>query len=145
MKSRRAILLLVTLLTAGSFISATAPAWADDDGDGGKGNDGGGESKNGSGSGIDGSSTNSLGSSYKDRDDDSARIQNAVKQGHAVSLNTLLNHIKSNYDGTVINVELEKHGPNYIYQVKLLTSDNKLRILNLDAMNLTMSETLSLY
>lgn len=160
MKSRLSNLLLIALLAATPVCIASSQAYADedegdrggerdddrdDDGDRGGGSGTGGT---GSGTGASGSSAPSsasqAGNSGKS-DDDSTEVKNAVQAGDAVSLNKLLNFVNSNYDGKVINVELDKNPVGYTYQVKLLTDDNKLRIVNLDAQKLKEQNTASLY
>jgi hypothetical protein len=158
---RRFAFLALACLALGSLTQVVAPAWAGGGGD--DKNGGGGDDKNGGGDddnsgdggeneGTGGSGTGggaSLGSSSSNsgnnKDNDSDTAQNAVKRGEAVSLSTLLSFVRSTYDAAVINVELSKRGGRYYYRVKLLTSDSKLRIVDLDALKLTTPETASIY
>lgn len=157
MKSRLSIPLLIALLAATPVCVASSQAFAGDDdhehedhheGGGdhheGGGSGGGSGSSGGTGSGS-GSSSNSQSGASGNHDDDSSEAQNVVQSGKAVSLNSLLNYVSSNYPGTVINVDLKKDGADYTYQVKLLTEDNKLRIVNLDAKQLKEQNTASIY
>jgi hypothetical protein len=153
--NRRFTILTLTMLALGQFV----PAWAGDDKNGGGGG-GGGSDKNGGdddnstsgggfGSGSGSSTANGANFSgtngYKGKDNEIDTAQKAVSHGEAVSLNKLLNHIKATYEGAVINVELVRLQGRYFYKVKILTSDNTLRVVQLDALKLTEPETASIY
>jgi uncharacterized membrane protein YkoI len=107
-----------------------------DEGDDGDDNPGGGSV---------GSSGGTNPSSNSKKPNDSGSIQDAVIQGKAVSLSKLMKFLSANYDGRVINVDLKKLDTKYVYQVKLLTPDNKLLTLKLDALKLTTPDSASLY
>ena len=68
-----------------------------------------------------------------------------VKKGKAVSMRKLLAFLDTNYQGRVINIQLNQTGKTYQYTVKLLTSDNRLKIIDLDAASLTPVTTASIY
>lgn len=150
MKSRLSTFLLIALLAATPICVTSTQAHAEDDdhehegGSGSGGNNSGGGTGTSGGTGS-GSSNGGQSNSNGNHNDDSTEVQNVVQSGNAVSLNSLLNFVNTNYNGTIINVELNKNGPDYVYQVKLLTEDNKLRIVNLDAKKLKEQNTTSLY
>jgi uncharacterized membrane protein YkoI len=151
MKTRLSTLFLLALMATAPLCTASKIAFAGSPGDDGGGDDknGGGDDKNGGddddngggnggGGGAQSPATNS-------RENETDHIQNAVKKGQAVSLSTLLTFIRATYNGTIINVDLQRRGKALIYQVKLLTAENKLKILRLDALSLTDPNTASIY
>ncbi len=153
MTSRLSTLLLIALLAAAPVCAVSTHAYADDDGERGGGERGGGERGGGDddneqdgGRGTGGSSSGSGQSSQSsNRNNDSDDVQNVVQSGKAVSLSNLLNYVNTTYPGTVINVDLKKEPDGYTYRVKLLTEDNKLRIVDLDAQQLKEQNTASIY
>lgn len=114
----------------------------DDSGSDGDVNSGGGGTGTGGGSGSIGSTQNTTSNSKLN---DSDFVLNAVLRGQAVSMRVLFNFIAATYSGTVINVDLHKQGNGFIYRIKLLTADNRLQILRLDAVKLTDQNTASIY
>jgi hypothetical protein len=165
MKTRLSSLFLVALLATAPLCAASKTAFADPPGDGGgddnnggggddkngggedndNDNDGGGTGGGGTGGGGTGGGAQNPATNSKENETETDRIQNAVKKGQAVSLSTLLTFIKTTYNGTIINVDLQKRGKSLVYQVKLLTAENRLKILRLDALSLMDPNTASIY
>ena len=155
MMNRRGFLLLLMTSLAGGFAAAGAdPALAKDGDGGGKGGgDGGGNSggdhggddggKGGSDHGDDGddgdggsnSSKGKDGDDDDDKDDDrdSSKIRNAVKRGEAESLGKILPNVRRKYPGKVINIRLTGRGSKLTYRIRLISRDNKLIEIRVDA------------
>lgn len=131
--------LLFALIT-GAMALALVPAASAKDG----ADDGGG----GSSSGSSGSSGSGSDDSDDDDDDDDnsdddhdvgseARLaREAVSHGDAVSLRRLMKHLKTNYPGRVLDVDLKRIGSAFQYRVKILQTNGKVTRLHLDAVTL---------
>jgi hypothetical protein len=157
MKTRLSTLFLLALLATAPLCAASKVAFADPPGNDGGGDDknGGGDDKNGGGDeendggtgggGAGGGGGGAQSPATNSRENETDHILNAVKKGEAVSLSTLLTFIKTTYNGTIINVDLQRRGKSLVYQVKLLTAENKLKILRLDALSLMDPNTASIY
>jgi hypothetical protein len=65
------------------------------------------------------------------RDHDRARA--AVQAGQVLPLPTLLERLARTHPGQVLDIELERDGASWIYEVKLLQSGGQLLKLELDA------------
>jgi hypothetical protein len=140
--------LFLALIVGATLVSVAPPlALADSGSGGGGGNSGnGGGGQSGDGGGDDGDdnggddsnsgsgSSGSSGSSGKSVNQDGARA--AVQAGKAASLRKLLAFISSNYSGDVLDVRLRQNGGRYIYVVKMLSRQNLLRSVVLDAKTL---------
>ncbi len=162
MNRRFATFFLISLLTGTKLVACGNAAWAEDGegsgGDGGSGGSGSGGSGSGGGNddggnddggndddgGGEDSGSGSSGSSSGSHSE-SDNIKEAVEHGKAVSLGRLMKFVNANYDGKVINVELKRQGNSYSYKVKLLTTDNKLKILTLNALTLAPADSAALY
>ena len=153
--NRRGFLLLLMTSLAGGFAAAGAdPALAKDGDGGGKGGgDGGGNSggdhggddggKGGSDHGDDGddgdggsnSSKGKDGDDDDDKDDDrdSSKIRNAVKRGEAASLGKILPAVRRKYPGKVVRIRLTGQGAKLTYRIRLISRDNKLLEVRVDA------------
>ena len=69
----------------------------------------------------------------KDDDRDSSKIRNAVKRGEAESLGKILPNVRRKYPGKVINIRLTGRGSNLTYRIRLISRDNKLMEIRVDA------------
>jgi uncharacterized membrane protein YkoI len=151
MKNKLPILLLTACLGAAQLCVASKTAFADDEDGGKKGDDhgdddhGGGDDDDGENNGGGASAGGNQNNNANSRANESDRIRDAVRSGQAVSMRKLLNFIGETYRGRVINVNLKEQNSAYVYEVKLLTIDNKLRTLSLDALKLTDPNTASIY
>lgn len=87
----------------------------------------------------------SAGTGAKDYGASNDEVRWLVRNGKAASMRKLLAFIGANYDGRIINIQLNKTGKSYRYSVKLLTNGNRLKIVELDALNLTPVTTASIY
>jgi uncharacterized membrane protein YkoI len=144
--TRRAFLAALIGISVG--LSATGALADSDDGGGSSGSNSG--SNSGSGSSNSGSGKDSEEDS-DDSDDDSdededARIGSleasaakaAVSAGKAVSLTKLIEFIKRNYPGKILDVDLKRSSGRYQYRIKILQVTGKVVKLRLDAMTLQM-------
>lgn len=157
--SRRSLLLAIVL--AANFAGGIAMA-KDGDSGGGSGNSGSGSGSSGSGSG--GSGSGGGGGDDDDGDDgddhegnggggtrhernrdndnrngdneDNERARRAVRGGKAVSLIKLKQHLADNYPGKLLNVNLRQLSGNYIYEIRILASGNRIKQLSLNALTL---------
>ena len=103
----------------------------DDDGkdDDGKDDDG----KDDDGKDDDGKDDDGKDDDGKDDDRDSSKIRNAVKRGEAESLGKILPNVRRKYPGKVINIRLTGRGSNLTYRIRLISRDNKLMEIRVDA------------
>lgn len=67
-----------------------------------------------------------------DRDDHERALQ-AVQSGQVLPLTTVLERLGRQHPGQVLEVELERDGGQWIYEIKLLSADGQLLKLKLDA------------
>jgi uncharacterized membrane protein YkoI len=63
-------------------------------------------------------------------------IDDASKADLATPLVKLISHLNKNYPGEILNVGLVQKNKQYIYKIKILTSDGKILKLKLDAKTL---------
>lgn len=68
-----------------------------------------------------------------ERDHDRAR--QALEAGEVLPLRTLLERIERDHPGQIMEVELERKGAGWIYEVKLLKTGGALVKLKIDARN----------
>jgi uncharacterized membrane protein YkoI len=127
---------LMLMLLAACF--AVTPAQADGD-NSGSGNSGSGGDA--SGGDDDSDDDNDDDNDDSDRDNrqssrDQERALKAVKGGKIVSLAKLKHHLKSTSPGKILKVELKKRSGTYFYRVRILTSDNRIKALTLNALSL---------
>lgn len=66
-----------------------------------------------------------------DRDHDHAR--RAVEDGTVLPLRRILDAVEAQFDGRVLEVELEREHDRWVYEVKLLASGGRIVELKLDA------------
>lgn len=119
--------LLLALLMSGAAIACPDAALAKD-----------GEESSGSGS------TGSGDDDHDDDDDDDGddddseadEAKSAVGEGRAVSMRRLLQHLKQNYPGRVLDVDLKRSSGRYHYRVKVLQPSGRVLRLRLDAVTL---------
>lgn len=71
---------------------------------------------------------------------DHDRARCAHEAGEIVGLDLLLARIKRDQPGKVVNVELERDGDRFVYEVKLITSEGRLRMVKYDARSLEFLE-----
>lgn len=64
---------------------------------------------------------------------DHDRARQALEAGEVLPLRTILERVERDYPGQVMEVELERKGAEWIYQVKLLQSGSILVSLKIDA------------
>lgn len=65
--------------------------------------------------------------------DDHERAREAVESGQAQPLRYILEVLERSHPGRVLEVELEQHHDQWIYEVKLLQPDGRLVKLKVDA------------
>ena len=64
-------------------------------------------------------------------DHDRARL--AVEAGQIVPLKTVLARVEREFPGQILEVELERHSPHWVYEIKVLQAGGVLRKLKFDA------------
>lgn len=74
-------------------------------------------------------------------DDDDRRLSprdlsDALKRGDVLPLDAVLGAVRTRYPGEIIEVEAERHGARWIYEVKVLDADGRRRKLTIDARTL---------
>ncbi len=79
-----------------------------------------------------------VGTTLADGDHDEAR--KAYEAGEIVALTKVLDAVQSSFEGEVIEVELERDGGRWIYEVELLTSGSVLE-LEYDAKTVRLETT----
>jgi uncharacterized membrane protein YkoI len=67
------------------------------------------------------------------RDGDHDRARAAVQAGEVLPLPAVLERLKRSHPGQVLELELEREGGQWVYEVKLLAPDGQLLKLLLDA------------
>lgn len=60
-------------------------------------------------------------------------IQAAVRRGEVLPLPRILDLAQKRVPGEVLEVELEKDGGKFVYEVKMLTPDGRVREVTIDA------------
>jgi uncharacterized membrane protein YkoI len=65
--------------------------------------------------------------------DDHERARQAVQAGQVLPLRTVLERLEREHPGQVLEVELERDGAQWVYEIKLLQPDGRLLKLLLDA------------
>jgi uncharacterized membrane protein YkoI len=65
--------------------------------------------------------------------DDHERARQAVQAGQVLPLRTVLERLEREHPGQVLEVELERDGERWLYEIKLLQADGRLFKLVLDA------------
>lgn len=67
-----------------------------------------------------------------DRDDHN-QARAAVESGQVLPLKTVLAHLERQRPGNVLEVELERKGSGWVYEIKLLEANGQLARIKLDA------------
>lgn len=67
---------------------------------------------------------------FSGSEQDSAR--EAVKSGEIRSLKDILRGVRRQVDGQVLDTQLEESGGGYVYRVKVLGNDGRVRVLMID-------------
>jgi len=80
-----------------------------------------------------------LGTMLADGDQDEAR--KAYEGGDIVSLGRVLDAVESSFEGDVVEVELEREGDRWIYEVELLTRQGSVLELIYDAATVRLETT----
>lgn len=70
---------------------------------------------------------------HADRDHDQDRARAAVQAGQALPLKTVLARLEREAPGQLLDVELERQGGRWIYEIKLLQPGGRLVKLEVDA------------
>ncbi len=120
--------LLLALLLSGAAIACPDAAYTKD-----------GEESSGSGSSGSGDDDHDDDDDDDDGDDDDSEAdeaKSAVGEGRAVSMRRLLQHLKQNYPGRVLDVDLKRSSGRYHYRVKVLQPSGRVLRLRLDAVTL---------
>lgn len=73
------------------------------------------------------------GGANADSDDDHERARRAFEAGEIVSLARVLEAVERNFDGQVLEVELEDEERRFVYEVKLLAPGGEILELLFDA------------
>jgi hypothetical protein len=138
--------LLLALLLGASLLAVSDGAKADDgEDDGGSSNSGSGSSGSGSsGSGSsndDGGEDDDSGDDGNDDEDgddgkEAQKAREAVADGKAVPMRLLLRHLRTNYPGKLLDVDLKRSWGHFEYRVKILQASGKVIHLRLDAITL---------
>lgn len=66
-------------------------------------------------------------------DDDHARARKALQAGQIVSLQTVLDRVRAEFNGSVVEVDLDDDDGRWIYEVKLLAPNGAIVKLEYDA------------
>lgn len=104
----------------------------EDDDDDSDDDDGSSGSNSGSGSGDSSGRSNSKSRSQRELDD----ARRAIRTGKAVPLVRLIKHVRANFGGKVLDVNLNRSFFRYTYRVKHLSKDGRLQTLKFDALTL---------
>lgn len=70
-------------------------------------------------------------------DDDHDRAHKARMAGKIKPLSQVLQELSQRHPGQVLEVELEHHDQRWMYEIKLLTPDGRVRKFDIDATNAT--------
>lgn len=69
---------------------------------------------------------------------DHDRARHALEAGEVLPLRTVLERVEREYPGQVMEVELERSGERWVYEIKLLRTGGALQKLKVDARNGTL-------
>jgi len=64
----------------------------------------------------------------------------ALKRGEIRPLDEVLRVVSERFPGEVIEIEPERHGPRWVYEIKVLGNDGRRRTIVVDARTLDISE-----
>ena len=64
----------------------------------------------------------------------------ALKRGEIRPLDEVLRVVGERFPGDVIEIEPERHGPRWVYEIKVLGNDGRRRTIVVDARTLDISE-----
>ena len=70
---------------------------------------------------------------WSDSHSDHEQALQAVQSGQVLPLTTVLERLAREHPGQVLEVELERKADQWIYEIKMLTTDGQLMKLKLDA------------
>lgn len=70
---------------------------------------------------------------HADGGDDHDQARAAVRAGEILPLPVLLERLQRSHPGQVLEIELEREGPRWIYEIHLLAADGRLLRLEVDA------------
>jgi uncharacterized membrane protein YkoI len=68
-------------------------------------------------------------------------LAEALKRGDILPLDDVLGAVRSRFPGEIIEVESEKHGSRWIYEVTVLGNDGRRRRIIIDARSLDITES----
>jgi uncharacterized membrane protein YkoI len=66
-------------------------------------------------------------------DNDHEQAHRALQGGHALPLASILREVGQRFDGDVVGVEFEREGGRYVYELKIVSPDGRLREVYVDA------------
>lgn len=72
--------------------------------------------------------------SGEEEHEDHERALRALEQGEAKPLAEILDAVKKQIGGDVVGVDFERDGDHYVYELKIVTPDGRLREVYVDAM-----------
>lgn len=78
---------------------------------------------------------------YASADDDQERALGALRAGEIVPLRDILSQAERDFDGEMIEVELEREDGRWIYEIKLLAPGGRVMELEYDARTKALLET----
>lgn len=67
------------------------------------------------------------------RADDHDRALEALRAGRILPIEAILDKVRMDFGGTILDVELEDEGDSFVYEVKLITDDGRIMKLDYDA------------
>lgn len=74
---------------------------------------------------------------------DHDRARQALEAGEVLPLRTVLERVEREYPGQVMEVELERKGERWVYEIKMLRTGGALQKLKFDARNGTLLDSRS--
>ncbi len=136
--------LLMALLLGTGLIANPGSAFAKDgsddgggsSGSGSSGSDGGDDGGGDDGGGDDGGDDSEDDDKDEDSDSEADEAKSAVNAGHAVSMRVLKRHLRQNFPGKILDIDLKHSSGRYQYRVKVLEAGGKVLRLRLDAQTL---------
>ncbi|HMN80990.1 MAG TPA: hypothetical protein PKA20_13790 [Burkholderiaceae bacterium] len=73
--------------------------------------------------------------------EDSSRLRSAVQAGQIAPLENLLSAVRRDFNGQIIEIELESESTGFVYKVKLLGPQGHVSKLEYDARSLALLRT----
>ena len=68
-------------------------------------------------------------------DDDHLEARRLMESGDVLPLQSILDRIRKDYPGRILEVELEKKHDTIVYEIEILDDDGRVRELRVDASN----------